>query len=137
MFVHKHGKEKLRRLPESNVIDVTYKTNIHRMTLLNFVIVGTVAYKRNRKQPATICFIGHWMRNKTADSYQCAMSQLNLIIWTSGTDASLLPNNFVTDNDKALMNAIENIFPESKHILWVLQKQKSGKSIALCQACCV
>ncbi|OBZ82203.1 hypothetical protein A0J61_09747 [Choanephora cucurbitarum] len=95
------------------------------MTLLKFVVVGTVgavASERDQKQHATIRFIGPRMRNETAGSYQWAMSQLNLIVWSSSTYTSQLPNNFVIDNDQVLMNAIENISPESKHILCVLQK---------------
>lgn len=116
-FMHEHGRDELRRLPESVIIDATYKTNSHRMVLLNIVVAGTVASEYRRSQLATIHVAGCWMRKETTESYEWAMKQLRSIAWPSGTDPSLLPDNFVTDKDQALMNAIKVVFPESRHIL--------------------
>lgn len=69
-FMHRHGREELRRLYESVVVDATYKTNSHRMVLLNFVVAGTVASETRTKQLATIHVAGCWMQNETAESYE-------------------------------------------------------------------
>lgn len=112
-FMHSHGREEVRRLGESVVVDATYRTNSHQMVLLNFV----VASQSNAKQLATIHVAGCWMRNETTESYIWALRQFWSLAWSGNNEASGLPNNFVTDKDQALMNAIKTVFPESKHIL--------------------
>ena len=53
-FAHKHGIEEVRKLLECVVVDATYKTNSHKMVLLNFVVAGTLKSSGRPKQLATI-----------------------------------------------------------------------------------
>jgi len=119
--MHNHGKEELRRLPESVVVDATYKTNIYRLVaLLYFVVAGMISSEYDRKQLATIHVAGCWMRRESNESYEWALKQFRSTAWPNVTDQSLLPNNSVATDKKglALMNAIKQVFPESKHILY-------------------
>lgn len=116
-FIHKNGLEELKRLPESIIVDATYKTNSHRMVLLNFVVAGTLVSEYNPRQLATIPVAGCWMKKETAEYYEWALVTLRSVAWPQGTSASLLPNNFVTDKDAALMGAVKKVFPDAHHIL--------------------
>lgn len=124
-FIHDHGKEELRRLCESVVVDATYKVNNHRFALLNFVVASTVSSEYNRSALAIIHVAGCWMRNESGDSYDWALKQLRSTVWPNVADTSLLPNNFVTDKDRGLMNAIKNVFPQSNHLLCYVHIMKN------------
>ena len=118
-FIHQHGIDEARKLSESIVVDATYKTNSHRMILLNFVVAGALRSKENPKRLATVPVAGCWMDRETAERYEWALDCFREIVWPEGTSHSL-PKCFVTDNDEALQRAIKHVFPESKQILcWV------------------
>ncbi|EPB87896.1 hypothetical protein HMPREF1544_05303 [Mucor circinelloides 1006PhL] len=68
--------KELRRLPESVVVDATYKTNSHQLALLNFVVAGTIASEYGRKQLATIHAAGYWIRHESNESYEWAMKAI-------------------------------------------------------------
>lgn len=119
-FIHDHGVEEARKLSESIVIDATYKTNSHKMVLLNFVVAGTLRSKERPKQLTTVPVAGCWMDRETSERYKWALGCFRDIVWPCGTEQDLLPKCFVTDNDEALLSAIKTVFPESKQILcWI------------------
>lgn len=124
-FAHKHGVEEARKLPECVVVDATYKTNTHKMVLLNFVVAGTLRSSGKPKQLATVPIAGCWMDRETTDRYCWAMGNFRDVVWPVGTDKSLGPNCFVTDNDEALQSAIKTIFSESKLILCYLHIERN------------
>ncbi|KAG1436738.1 hypothetical protein G6F56_013429 [Rhizopus delemar] len=68
--------DELRRLPECIVVDATYKTNIHKMVLLNFVVASTVSSREKPHQLATIPVAAAWMDRETADNYSWVLQQL-------------------------------------------------------------
>lgn len=119
-FIHEHGIEEARRLPECIIIDATYKTNSHKMVLLNFVVAGALRSKEKPKQLTTVPIAGCWMDKETAERYQWALQCFRDIVWPIGTNENLLPKCFVTDNEEALLKAIKSVFPNSKQILcWI------------------
>lgn len=81
-FIHDHGIQELRRLPECIVVDATYKTNIHKMVLLNFVVASTVSSREKPHQLATIPVAAAWMDRETADNYSWVLQQLRDIVWS-------------------------------------------------------
>lgn len=119
-FIHEHGIDEARKLPECIIIDATYKTNSHKMVLLNFVVAGTLRSKEKPKQLTTVPIAGCWMDRETSEQYSWALQCFRDIVWPAGTDESLLPKCFVTDNEEALLKSIKLVFPKSKQILcWV------------------
>lgn len=118
-FIHHTAIDDLRRLPECIIIDATYKTNKHKMALLNFVIASTIESREHPQQLAAIPVAGCWMTRETMPNYTWALHQLRMIVWCDGTDVEL-PSVFVTDNDAALRGALEKVFPESAKVLCYL-----------------
>lgn len=114
-LIHAHGIEEARRMPQCIVADATYKTNAHKMVLVNFVIAGTVCGKEKRHQLTTIPIAGSWISREKEEDYRWTLQQLRNIVWNS--DMYELPSVFVTDNDRALRNGLTTIFPESKTLL--------------------
>ncbi|RCH89046.1 hypothetical protein CU097_002442, partial [Rhizopus azygosporus] len=102
-----------QHMSECTVIDATYKMNSHRMVLLKFVGTSNV-YGKIRNSLASFHIAGAWMDHESA-----------------------LPNVFVTDNDKALRSALDDVFPESGkplcyiHISRNFQKYDLSKLTAL------
>ena len=124
-FIHSRGIEEARRLPECLVVDATYKTNSHKMVLINFVIAGTVCGKERREQLiSTIPIAGCWISQEKEENYTWALKQLRDIVWNT-VDADKLPSVFVTDNDRALRNGLATIFPESKTLLCLIHVDQS------------
>lgn len=123
-FIHDHGIQELRRLPECIVVDATYKTNIHKMVLLNFVVASTVSSREKPHQLATIPVAAAWMDRETADNYSWVLQQLRDIVWSpKNTEFGMeyeLPSVFVTDNDASLRKGISTVFPESVNLLCYL-----------------
>lgn len=124
-FAHKHGVEEARRLPECVVVDATYKTNSHKMVLLNFVVAGTLRSNERPKQLVTVPIAGCWMDRETKDRYCWAMGNFRDVVWPADTDKSFLPKCFVTDNDEALQSALKTVFSESKLLLCYLHIQRN------------
>ena len=119
-FIHQHGIEEARKLSECVIIDATYKTNSHKMVLLNFVVAGALRSQERPKQLTTVPIAGCWMDKETAERYQWSLQCFRDIVWPAGTAENLLPKCFVTDNEEALLKAIKTVFPNSKQILcWI------------------
>lgn len=118
-FISDHAIQELRRFPESIVVDATYKSNCHLYALLNFVIAGTVSSREKPDQLTTIPVAGAWMERETKSNYKWVLMQLREIVWPQKLTSEQLelPSVFTTDNDAALKGALEEVFPESAHLL--------------------
>lgn len=116
-FIHEHSIDEVRKLSECIIIDATYKTNSHKMVLLNFIVAGTLRSKEKPKQLTTVPIAGCWMDRETTERYTWALQCFRDCAWPSGTSKSLLPKCSVTDNKKVLLKSIKEVFPHSKQIL--------------------
>lgn len=123
-FIHQHGIEEARKLSESIIVDATYKTNSHKMVLLNFAVAGTFRSKEKPQQLTTVSIAGCWMDRETTERYKWALKSFKNIVWPKNSQNEP-PRCFVTDNDEALQGAIRTIFPESKQILCWLHIQRN------------
>ncbi|KAG2203128.1 hypothetical protein INT47_004935, partial [Mucor saturninus] len=94
------------------VVDATYKTNSHKMVLLNFVVVGTLRSKEKPKQLVTVPIAGCWIDRETDDRCRWSMNCFREIVWPVVEITGNLPKCFVTDNGEALLRAIKSVFPE-------------------------
>ena len=107
-FMHEHGRDELRRLPESVIIDATYKTNEYRIPLLE--VVGITSTLR-------ICSLMFtYLPNEKSDQLTWALGTLKNLMFGKG---ALMPSVFVSDRDLALMKAMETCFPTARHILCI------------------
>ncbi|KAG2209242.1 hypothetical protein INT47_005534 [Mucor saturninus] len=119
-FIHHPGIDETRKLSECVVLDATYKTNSHKMVLLNFVVAGTLRLKEKPKQLVTVPIARCWMDRETGDRYRWSMNCFRGTVWPVVESTGNLPKCSVTDNDEALLGAIKSVFPETKQILcWI------------------
>jgi hypothetical protein len=123
-FIHINGIEEARRFPECIVLDATYKTNSHKMVLLNFVLAGTVCGKEKRNQLTTVPIAGCWMSKEKEEDYTWALEQFRELVWGAQEDCEL-PSVFVTDNDRALRNSLSVVFPESSTLLCYIHVKRN------------
>ncbi|OAD70062.1 hypothetical protein PHYBLDRAFT_148629 [Phycomyces blakesleeanus NRRL 1555(-)] len=101
------------------------KTNSHQMTYVNIVDISNVSGTPHTTMK-TFPIAGAWVDHKTIDNYLWVLFCLHNSVWPDVNDSSssytttatlLLPSVFITDNEKALRNAITNAFPECKQLL--------------------
>jgi hypothetical protein len=105
-FAHLDAVELWKQHPDIILMDCTYKTNRFRMPLLNICVVAG-----NKKTiQVALCFLS----GEKEVSYEWAMKCLRELMEKSGTSH---PTCIVTDWEKALMNALDHIFPSSAHLL--------------------
>jgi hypothetical protein len=105
-FAHPDSIQIYKDHPEVVLLDCTYKTNRFRMPLLN---ICAVTGNRKTVQVA-LCFLSG---EKEAD-YDWAMSHFQDMIEEHGI---LEPDTWVTDRELALMNTLDDLFPDIDHIL--------------------
>lgn len=115
-FISEAAIRETRLWPEALTIDATYKTNAHRMSLVNIVGTSNVSSSGSRDKLQTFAVAAAFVNSETEESYTWILEELREAVWPSGSTYGL-PNVFVTDNEKALRNAIEFVFPESQHLL--------------------
>lgn len=109
LFVtHQIGLEAGRKFKEVISLDATYGTNNNKMPLINIVGVSNLGTDKLRN----ILVASAVVINERTESYQWVMQTMRSTIWPKG-DVGL----FITDNERALINAIEYTFPDSRHIL--------------------
>lgn len=116
-FIHESAIKETRRWPEALTIDATYKTNAHRMSLVNIVGTSNVSSTRsgnNRLQ--TFAVAAAFINSETEDAYTWILKELRDAIWPA-EEKFRLPSVIVTDNERALRNAIDTVFPECQHLL--------------------
>ncbi|KAI7962268.1 hypothetical protein MJO28_000362 [Puccinia striiformis f. sp. tritici] len=84
-------------------MDATYQTNKYKMLLLHVVGVDS----SNKTFTFTFCFLAR----EQEEDYQWALEQLKSSL------APHIPDVILTDKEKALMNAIETVFPTTRNLL--------------------
>lgn len=127
-FCHEESIKEARSKPEAIIADATYKTNSQKLTFIN--IVGTCNVSSvtsgSREHLQTYAIAGAWVSNETERTYTWALEQLKEAVWP--TEDYGAPGVFITDNEKALRNAIEKVFPASDHLLCVLHLMKNVRT---------
>jgi hypothetical protein len=81
---------------------------------VNIVGTSNVSSTKRNDKLQTFAIAAAFVNSETEDSYTWIMEELKNAIWYD--ENHQLPNVFVTDNEQALRNAIENIFPGSQHL---------------------
>jgi hypothetical protein len=105
-FAHPDAIQLFKKHPHVLLLDCTYKTNRFRMPLLNICVVTG-----NRKTiQVGLCFLS----GEKKEDYDWAMAQFTDVM--RAYDISE-PLSVVTDRELALMNTLDEIFPETSHIL--------------------
>ncbi len=105
-FAHPNVIEIYKKHPKVVLLDCTYKTNRFRMPLLNICAVTG-----NRKTiQVALCFLSS---EKELD-YEQAMSKFEEVITTHEIPKL---DTWVTDRELALMNTLDDMFPNSNHLL--------------------
>ena len=108
-FCHPDGAKLALQFQSVLVLDCTYKTNRYKMPLLHFV--GCTAFN-------TTFTIAYAFLSKEVADYTWTMNALRQCI------TGYLPNVFVTDRERALILAIQNVYP-ARNIcicLWHINK---------------
>lgn len=105
-YAHKSCIQELKNNPDLILFDSTYKSNRYKMPLLNIGAVGA----NNQNISVSVCFL----RNEDTEAYSWAMRSLRKMIEKYDIE---LPLTLITDRELALMNPLEEIFPESRHLL--------------------
>lgn len=113
-FIKQQAIEDARRWPEAVIVDATYKTNAHKMSLINIVGTSNASSVRVDNKLETFPIAAAFVNSETEEAYTWVLKELKNAVW-NGDDEN--PSVFVTDNEQALRNAIESIFPESQHLL--------------------
>ncbi|GAB2303703.1 hypothetical protein Dimus_038799 [Dionaea muscipula] len=103
-FAHPTATDLMRLFGYVLVMDTTYKTNRFDLPLLE--VVGVVPMGQNFH--VAFAFI----KNEKKDSFVWALQKLKTLF---GTPAG--PGVIVTDRDLVLMNAVQEVFPDSSHLL--------------------
>lgn len=126
-FCHEESIKEARNKSEAIVIDATYKTNSHKLTFIN--IVGTCNVSsitsKGREHLQTFGIAGVWVNNELQSTYTWSLEQLKDAVWPSEEYGK--PGVFITDNEKALRNAISEVFPSSEQLLCVVHLMKNVK----------
>ena len=114
-FAHPNSLILAKRFPSIILLDCTYKTNKYKMPLLHFV--GVNSSRRNFS--IAFCFLP---AEKEAN-YTWALEQLFISM------DKISPSVMITDNEKALINSISSVFPNTSHHLctWHISKNIDAK----------
>lgn len=112
-FAHPGAIAMGRRFPHCFGIDCTYKTNRYKLPLCH--IVGSTCF--NSSFSLAFCF----MQKEDESEYTWVLEQLKTLFSPQPPSQQ----TFVTDKEKALINAISKVFPESNHMLCVWHVNKS------------
>lgn len=103
--------ELMRAFPTILLMDCTYKTNRYRFPLMQMVGVTST--------DKTFSVAQSFIMGEKQENYVWVLENLKRVM-----DTDRLPTVIVTDRDLALMNAIEKVFPNAKHLLcrWHIDK---------------
>ena len=107
-FAHQSAIDLARKFSKVVVMDVTYRTNRHRLPFVSIVGTGNIGYPSLK----TFCIAGGWVSQETNGNYEQVATQLRDIVWPS--HQIVFPQTFVTDNEGALVQALDIVFPDSK-----------------------
>ncbi|KAL0228558.1 hypothetical protein RCL1_004701 [Eukaryota sp. TZLM3-RCL] len=99
----------------NNVIiaDCTYSTNIHKMPLLNFIGIN------NLNESFVLAFA--FLKAEKFEDYQWALQELFSVVKKH-------PKVVVTDCEKAFLNALNSVLPDTKRMLclWHIERHFNG-----------
>lgn len=115
-FISEDAIKEARRWPEALTVDATYKTNAHKMSLVNIVGTSNTSSVKGGNRLQTFAVAAAFISSETEAVYTWIMEELRQAVWPKDSTFTL-PSVFVTDNEQALKNAIESVFPESQHLL--------------------
>ncbi|KAG2192281.1 hypothetical protein INT47_006914, partial [Mucor saturninus] len=111
--MHESAMEEVRNRGEVFIIDATYKTNNLGMPLISIQSVSHLGGKSLMSTPIAYAFVA----NEKTETYIWLLKAFKQAI-SSYSRESLTPV-FVTDKCSALMNAIEQVFPNSQTMLCI------------------
>lgn len=114
-FLNEKAIREARLWPEAIIIDATYKTNAHKLSLVNIVGTSNTSIKGGNILQ-TFSVAAAFVNNETEQTYNWIMEELREAVWPADANYTL-PSVMVTDNETALRNAIDNVFPEVQHLL--------------------
>jgi len=103
--------ELLHTFPQVLIMDCTYKTNMYRLPLIEIVGVTST--------DITFSVVFAYLDVEREDNFSWCLDSLKCQMHDR-----LMPSIIVNDKDLVLMNAIERIFPISRHFLcrWHIRK---------------
>lgn len=108
-FSHHHSKTMAQRFPEVVIMDATYSTNTLKMPFVNIIGVSNLGQQRLR----SFAMAGAWITKEDEESMTWVTLALKELVFDNG----ISPSTFVTDNQLAINNAIDRLFPNAKRLL--------------------
>lgn len=115
-FIGESSKKEARLWPEALAIDATYKTNAHKFSLVNIVGTSNTTSDKSSNKLQTFAIAAAFIKSETEEMYTWILEELREAVWPVEITCTL-PSVIVTDNERALRNAIASVFPESQHLL--------------------
>jgi hypothetical protein len=113
-FTHSDCIKQARRFSDVVIMDATYKTNRHKLPLINIVGVDNVC-RAKVDSLMTFAIAGAWICDEKTATYKWVLEQLESSVFPK--DSIWRPKVFVTDQEHALVNSIDIVFPDSATIL--------------------
>ncbi|CEG66588.1 hypothetical protein RMATCC62417_03135 [Rhizopus microsporus] len=108
----------------SQYLDATYKTNVHKLTFVNIVGTSNVTSTNSgRESLQTFLIACAWVSNELEATYTWVFEQLRKSIWPNHQND--YPEVFVTGNHKAIRNAIKGMFPSSGSLLCYIHLKRN------------
>lgn len=124
MFIcHPISVEKAQQFPEVVIVDATYKTNSHKMPMVNVVGISNLGTTKLR----TFLIASVLITSEKETSYNWVAQQMREHIFPNKE-----PGLFVTDDERALTNALNEEFPSTPntlccwHVLKNFEKHAAG-----------
>ncbi|KAJ4715747.1 Calmodulin-binding transcription activator 2 [Melia azedarach] len=113
-WAHPVSIDLLHAFPHILLMDCTYKTNRYNLPLLE--IIGVTSTNM------TFAIAFSYLEAALEDNYMWALEKLRSIM-----DDNALPTIILSDKELALMNAIQRVFPTTKHLLgrWHISRNVS------------
>lgn len=110
-FAYTNAIQLARSFPEVVSMDATYRTNRMKMPFINVVGIGNVGYPALK----SFAIAGRWLLNEDNDSHMWFANTLKTVVYPSGQEST--PGVIVTDSEGALINALDNAFPQAAKML--------------------
>ena len=127
---HPVAIKRARTFPEVVIMDTTYKTNVHKMPMVNIVGIHNVTSLHNIKAPITFFMATAIVSNEKELSYNWVLKMLKDTVFNAVPDAPVTPGLFVTDDDKGLGLALANVFDTTPHILCAWHTERNFEAYA-------
>lgn len=119
-FSHIEAAKHAAQCPEVLIIDATYKTNVYKFPLVSAVGISNITNEKGSLKTFQIAMA--WIENEKEYSYRWFLKTLRSKIYDT---YNCIPCVFMSDRDRAIRNASEEIFPEVDKMLctWHLLEQ--------------